>query len=342
MGLRDIDNYPPQEPFSEIGVRYHIRTLELGAGVCGESFAYGDDPYQEVAVFSAPKPTGDVIAFMHGGGWTNGYKEWLAFMAPPLTAAGITFVSMGYRLAPAVIWPAGVEDAAAGIKWVHANIAAHGGDRERIFVGGHSAGGHQATWLAVRDDWQQAAGVPEDVIRGVLPVSGVYDFTEAGGMRAGTVKSAIGLGGLLWAGIGDTVRVSLSADPTEEVRVAYEMLKSLGLRRRGVTVISCPSCARQQFDVISTVQVIEERLEHIDVPMTVSIIGCVVNGPGEARETDIGLTGGGKGTHQVYVSGLADHRLTNGDIVEHVVGLVEARAAEIKAAAASEPEAAQA
>ena len=155
-------------------------------------------------------------------------------------------------------------------------------------------------------------------------------ITEAGGMRSGTVKSAIGLGGLLWAGVGDTVRVSLSADPTEEVRVAYEMLKSLGLRRRGVTVISCPSCARQQFDVIGTVQTIEERLEHIDIPMTVSIIGCIVNGPGEARETDIGLTGGGRGTHQVYVSGLADHRLTDGDIVEHVVGLVEARAAAIK------------
>ena len=155
-------------------------------------------------------------------------------------------------------------------------------------------------------------------------------ITEAGGMRSGTVKSAIGLGGLLWAGIGDTVRVSLSADPTEEVRVAYEMLKSLGLRRRGVTVVSCPSCARQQFDVIGTVQTIEERLEHIDIPMTVSIIGCIVNGPGEARETDIGLTGGGRGTHQVYVSGLADHRLTDGDIVEHVVGLVEARAAAIK------------
>jgi (E)-4-hydroxy-3-methylbut-2-enyl-diphosphate synthase len=154
--------------------------------------------------------------------------------------------------------------------------------------------------------------------------------TEAGGLRAGTVKSAIGLGGLLWAGIGDTVRVSLSADPAEEVRVAYEMLKSLGLRRRGVTVISCPSCARQQFDVISTVQTIEERLEHIEIPMTVSIIGCVVNGPGEARETDIGLTGGGRGTHQIYVSGMADHRLTNGDIVEHVVDLVEARAAAIR------------
>ncbi len=148
-------------------------------------------------------------------------------------------------------------------------------------------------------------------------------ITEAGGLRAGTVKSAIGLGNLLWAGIGDTIRVSLSADPAEEVRVAYEMLKSLGLRRRGVTVISCPSCARQQFDVIGTVQEIEERLEHINTPLTVSIIGCVVNGPGEARETDIGLTGGGKDTHQVYISGLANHRLQNDDIVEHVVALVE-------------------
>ncbi len=156
-------------------------------------------------------------------------------------------------------------------------------------------------------------------------------ITEAGGLRAGTVKSALGLGNLLWAGIGDTVRVSLSAEPTEEVKVAYEMLKSLGLRRRGVTVISCPSCARQQFDVIETVQVIEERLQHIDEPISVSIIGCVVNGPGEARETDIGLTGGGKGTHQIYVSGVANHRLSNEDLVEHIVGLVEERAAKIKA-----------
>ena len=107
------------------------------------------------------------------------------------------------------------------------------------------------------------------------------------------------------------------------------MLKSLGLRRRGVTVISCPSCARQQFDVISTVQEIEERLEHINKPLTVSIIGCVVNGPGEARETDIGLTGGGKDTHQVYISGLAHHRLQNDDIVEHVVSLVEEHVARI-------------
>ena len=161
-------------------------------------------------------------------------------------------------------------------------------------------------------------------------------ITEAGGLRAGTVKSSIGLGNLLWAGIGDTIRVSLSAEPAEEVKVGYEMLKSLGLRRRGVTVISCPSCARQQFDVIKTVGIIEEKLAHIDVPITVSIIGCVVNGPGEARETDIGLTGGGKDTHQIYLSGMADHRLKDGDIVEHVVELVEARAAAIKTAANSD------
>ena len=164
-------------------------------------------------------------------------------------------------------------------------------------------------------------------------------ITEAGGLRAGTVKSSIGLGNLLWSGIGDTIRVSLSANPAEEVRVGFEMLKSLGLRHRGVTVISCPSCARQQFDVIDTVRIIEDRLDHIDEPITVSIIGCVVNGPGEARETDIGLTGGGRDTHQIYLSGMADHRLKNGDIVEHVVELVEERASRIKAARAEEEKA---
>src|SRR5262245_53242777 len=157
-------------------------------------------------------------------------------------------------------------------------------------------------------------------------------ITEAGGLRGGTVKSSIGLGMLLWSGIGDTIRVSLSADPVEEVRVGFEMLKSLGLRRRGGTVIACPSCARQQFNVIKTVAVLEERLAHITTPVTLSVIGCVVNGPGEARETDIGLTGGGHGTHQVYLSGLTDHRLKDADIVDHLVELVEKKAAEIEAA----------
>ena len=156
-------------------------------------------------------------------------------------------------------------------------------------------------------------------------------ITEAGGLRAGTVKSSIGMGMLLWSGIGDTIRVSLSADPSEEVRVGFEMLKSLGLRRRGVTVISCPSCARQQYDVIKTVERLEERLAHITTPMTVSVIGCVVNGPGEATMTDIGFTGGGKGVHQVYVGGVPDHRLKDEDIVEHLARMVEKKAAEIQA-----------
>ncbi len=160
--------------------------------------------------------------------------------------------------------------------------------------------------------------------------------TEAGGLRAGTIKSSIGMGNLLWAGIGDTIRVSLSADPVEEIKVGFDMLKSLGLRHRGVNVISCPSCARQQFDVIKTVELLEKRLEHITMPMTLSVIGCVVNGPGEALMTDVGLTGGGRGTHQVYLSGVTDHRLQNEDIVDHLVAQVEAKAEEIEAELAKE------
>ncbi len=139
------------------------------------------------------------------------------------------------------------------------------------------------------------------------------------------------MGMLLWAGIGDTLRVSLSADPVEEVKVGFDILKSLGLRHRGVNVISCPSCARQQFQVIDTVQRLEERVAHITTPMTVSVIGCVVNGPGEATMTDIGLTGGGKGTHQVYVAGVQNHRLKDKDIVEHLAEMIEKKAAEIEA-----------
>jgi (E)-4-hydroxy-3-methylbut-2-enyl-diphosphate synthase len=167
-------------------------------------------------------------------------------------------------------------------------------------------------------------------------------ITEAGALRMGTIKSAIGLGSLLWGGIGDTIRVSLSADPVEEVKAGFDILKALGLRRRGVTVVACPSCARQQFDVIRTVEVLEERLAHITTPLTVSVIGCVVNGPGEARETDIGFTGGGNGTHMVYIAGQPHHRLKDAGIVDHLVQLVEEKAVEIEkeAAAAEEPVAA--
>ncbi len=156
-------------------------------------------------------------------------------------------------------------------------------------------------------------------------------ITEAGGLIGGTVKSSIGLGSLLWFGIGDTIRVSLSAEPEQEVRVGFEILKALGLRTRGVRIVSCPSCARQGFDVIRTVERLEEALSHIRTPMSLSVLGCVVNGPGEARETDIGITGGGNGKHMVYLSGVTDHHVQNDDMIAHIVTLVEAKAAEIDA-----------
>ncbi len=158
-------------------------------------------------------------------------------------------------------------------------------------------------------------------------------ITEAGGMISGTVKSSIGMGMLLWSGIGDTIRVSLSADPVEEVRVGFDMLKALNLRHRGVNIVSCPSCARQGFNVIETVKVLEDKLKHISTPMTLSIIGCVVNGPGEARETDMGFTGGGagKGAGMIYLNGKPAYKLENTKLVDHVVELCEKKAAEIEA-----------
>lgn len=160
-------------------------------------------------------------------------------------------------------------------------------------------------------------------------------ITEAGGLMSGTIKSAIGLGQLLWMGIGDTLRVSLSADPVEEVKVGYEILKSLGLRHRGVNIISCPSCARQGFDVIKTVETLEDRLAHIKTPMSLSIIGCVVNGPGEALMTDVGFTGGGAGSGMVYLAGKASHKMSNDQMVDHIVEEVEKKAAALEAEAAA-------
>ncbi len=159
--------------------------------------------------------------------------------------------------------------------------------------------------------------------------------TEAGGFRTGTVKSAIGIGSLLWAGIGDTIRVSLSADPVEEIKVGFDILKSLNLRTRGVNIIACPSCARQGFDVIKTVEKLEQRLAHISEPISLSIIGCVVNGPGEAAMTDLGFTGGGKDAGMMYVSGRPSHKVSNEEMIEKIVERVEAQAAAMRAAKAA-------
>ncbi|PYE85782.1 flavodoxin-dependent (E)-4-hydroxy-3-methylbut-2-enyl-diphosphate synthase [Pseudoroseicyclus aestuarii] len=164
-------------------------------------------------------------------------------------------------------------------------------------------------------------------------------ITEAGGLTTGTIKSAIGMGNLLWMGIGDTLRVSLSADPVEEVKVGFEILKALGLRHRGVNIISCPSCARQGFDVIKTVEALEQRLEHVKTPMSLSIIGCVVNGPGEALLTDVGFTGGGAGNGMVYLAGKQSHRMSNDQMIDHIVEQVEKKAEQIEADRAAEAQA---
>jgi (E)-4-hydroxy-3-methylbut-2-enyl-diphosphate synthase len=164
------------------------------------------------------------------------------------------------------------------------------------------------------------------------------DVTEAGGLRTGTVKSAIGIGSLLWAGIGDTIRVSLSADPVEEIKVGFDILKSLGIRTRGVNIIACPSCARQGFDVIRTVETLEQRLAHITDPISLSIIGCVVNGPGEAAMTDLGFTGGGKDAGMMYVAGKPDHKVSNEEMIDKIVARVEAQVAAMRSAKAKAAE----
>lgn len=176
------EDYPDQEPFSKIGALYHEEVQRLADGVKGIEVSVGADPYQGLYVYPAAAPNGDVLCVMHGGGWTNGYKEWMAFMAPALTARGVTVVSIGYRLAPAHVHPAQFQDCADAVAWVRAHIADHGGDPDRIFVSGHSAGGHLASLLALRADWRDARGLPTDVIKGALPISGTFVFGDGSGL----------------------------------------------------------------------------------------------------------------------------------------------------------------
>lgn len=179
MKLRE---YPPQEPLSEAGEAYGAECWRRFASVAVEEFAFGPDPYQRLLVAKAGRPDGRVLLFWHGGGWTSGYKEWMAFMAPPFNASGVTFVSAGYRLAPRHVFPAGVEDCVRAVEWVTRNIAAHGGDPHDVFIGGHSAGGHYAALLAVDDRWMQNLGAPRDIVRGCLPISAVFEFGPGSGL----------------------------------------------------------------------------------------------------------------------------------------------------------------
>lgn len=176
------DAYPPQEPFSENAQRYHETVMRLGEGIAGEELRYGEDPYQSILLCPAAEPNGTLLAFLHGGGWTNGYKEWMAFMAPPLNEVGLSFASIGYRLAPQHVFPTGFQDAAAAIALLHDSAEEYDFDPARIFLGGHSAGGHYAAMLAVRRDWQADYDLPADIVKGCLPISGVYDFGPDSGL----------------------------------------------------------------------------------------------------------------------------------------------------------------
>jgi len=179
-----IEDYPPQEPLSEAGQAFANEVMKRGQGVAAQDHSYGADPYQSIALCVPKKPNGSVVAFAHGGGWVSGYKEHLLFMAPVFNSAGIIFASIGYRLAPRYLFPSGYDDVAEAVAWLHRNVRRHGGDPRRIFVGGHSAGGHYTPLLAVRRDWQEPRGLPRDAIRGCLPISGVYDFREDAGLSA--------------------------------------------------------------------------------------------------------------------------------------------------------------
>lgn len=174
--------YPPQEPLSEAGQAYAAECLRRGEGLAFAEAAYGDDPYQRLSIFRASRPDGRVLVFWHGGGWTSGYREWMHFNAPAFTAAGVTFVAPGYRLAPRHVFPTGYEDCMRALAWVHSHIAAYGGDPARLFVGGHSAGGHYAALLAARRDWPSRVDLPANVIRGAIPVSGTYWFGADSGL----------------------------------------------------------------------------------------------------------------------------------------------------------------
>ena len=177
-----IEDYPAQEPLSALGRPYHEKVMRLPHGDAPDEYPYGPDPYQRLAVFKPARPNGSVLIMWHGGGWTNGYKEWMYFMAPAVTATGITFVSAGYRLAPQHVFPAGFLDCGDAVAWVYQHAASLGADPTRLFLGGHSAGGHYASLLAVSTDWHARTGVPEAAMRGCLPISGVYEFGGASGM----------------------------------------------------------------------------------------------------------------------------------------------------------------
>ena len=176
------EDYPEQDEVSEFARAYVNKITKLGSSVSGEDVMYGSNPYQSIGIHCPKNPSGSVFMFIHGGGWTTGYKEWNNFMAPSLLANNIIFVTVGYRLAPIDLFPAGLNDCVDAVTWVYKNIEKYGGDTSQIYLGGHSAGGHYASLISVSNEWQEQANVPLDVIRGCVPVSGVFLFGEGSGL----------------------------------------------------------------------------------------------------------------------------------------------------------------
>jgi arylformamidase len=239
----DPRNYAPQEPFSAPAQAYHEEVLRRGRDVAGEDVRYGADPYQSILICRPSAPNGTVLAFFHGGGWTNGYKEWMAFMAPSFTAAGVTFATVGYRLAPGHAFPVGYQDACTGVRWLAQNAAALGADPARLFVGGHSAGGHYAALMALTD--------LSEIVSGCLPISGVYDFGPDSGLTMrprflGAADSGNEVAASPILHIGDNPPPFLMAHGSEDfphlMKQAERMEQALAAKHADVQRLVLPGC----------------------------------------------------------------------------------------------------
>lgn len=242
MPLMRPEDYPPQRAPAEYARAYVAEVARRAAALDGENHFYGTDPYQSIGLFAPAAPNGIVLAFMHGGAWSSGYKEWLAFMAPAFTASGVTFATVGYRLMPAHRWPAGFEDCAAAIAWLHRHVAG-----ARIFVGGHSAGGHYAAQLAVARDWQARLGLPADVIRGCLPVSGVFQLSarrQGPGSPASPIWSIDGTPPPFFIAVGEH-------DSPDLIRQAHHMAGALKDAGGTVETLVLPGCDHLATSLVS-------------------------------------------------------------------------------------------
>jgi acetyl esterase/lipase len=266
--MRAVD-YPPQEPVSPIAAAYRDACVARSFGVPFVEQRYGADPYQSVAIYPSERPDGALLAFVHGGGWTSGYKEWMGFMAPAFTARGISFASIGYRLAPQHLFPAGLDDVAAGVAWLVAQAPRLGFDPRKLVLGGHSAGGHYSALLAVRRDWQAALSLPADVIKGCLPISGVYRFGEGSGL---SMRPRF---------LGEGANVERDASPIDNIQGAIQVAPPPFLIAYGD--VDFPHLIRQAQDMEAALRAVGGEISRTVLPdcdhFRASLAGGDADGP---------------------------------------------------------------